>query len=226
MIALAILFLWNTLGNLVVPDFLAVPFAMAGFALLLLVARRAGATWDYLGLDFGTVGKGFRVGVVAVGAIMAAVAIAAIIPASRGLLADDRFVGVEGGEVLYETLIRIPFATALAEEVAFRGVLLGMLLLWLSPLRATIVASALFGLWHLLPGIEALETTTVAEPASGLVVTVAAVAGQVLVTALAGAGFAWLRFRGDSLAAPVLAHWALNVAAYVAGWLIVGNGWA
>jgi membrane protease YdiL (CAAX protease family) len=87
------------------------------------------------------------------------------------------------------------------------------------------LSSALFGLWHVLPGIEALETTTASELSSG-VLGALSVAGQVLVTGLAGGVFAWLRLHSGSLAAPVLAHWGLNGVAYFAGWLIVQNGWA
>jgi membrane protease YdiL (CAAX protease family) len=48
-----------------------------------------------------------------------------------------------------------------------------------------------------------------------------AIVGAVLVTAVAGWLFTWLRWRGTHLAAPVLAHWATNgvglVAAAVTG---------
>jgi membrane protease YdiL (CAAX protease family) len=170
------------------------------------------------------VGRGARHGAIALAFIAAAVLVAALLPASREVLGDDRFNGVATWEMLYEVLLRIPLVTALGEEFAFRGVLLGLLLAKYSPLRAAVVSSALFGLWHVLPGIEALETTTVTQVTAGIV-GVASVAGQVLVTGLAGMAFAWLRLRSGSLVAPVLAHWGINGAAYLAGWLIVQNGW-
>jgi hypothetical protein len=43
-----------------------------------------------------------------------------------------------------------------------------------------------------------------------------AVLASVVVTAAAGLGFSWLRFRGDSVLAPMVAHAALNSAAFVA----------
>jgi len=46
------------------------------------------------------------------------------------------------------------------------------------------------------------------------------VAGNVAVTALAGAVFGWLRLRSGSVAAPVLAHAALNDAALLAGHIV------
>jgi len=36
------------------------------------------------------------------------------------------------------------------------------------------------------------------------------VLGTVLLTALAGAVFCWLRIRSGSLLAPIMAHWAIN----------------
>ena len=43
-----------------------------------------------------------------------------------------------------------------------------------------------------------------------------AVLASVLVTAAAGLGFSWLRFRGDSVVAPAVVHAALNSSAFVA----------
>ena len=49
---------------------------------------------------------------------------------------------------------------------------------------------------------------------------VALVVGAVVVTFLAGLGFAWLRLRSRSLVAPVLAHVATNGLALVAAWAV------
>ncbi len=224
LLAVAVLFLWNVTVNLVVPDAAAFVVVISGALMLLVVARRAGTGWDNLGLDPGSLRSGFRYGLLAVAAITTAIALAALLPASRGLLGDDRFVGTTSGGMLVEVLIRIPFVTALGEEVAFRGVLLGLLLAWYSPFRAAVLSSALFGLWHVLPGVDALETTA-AQYSAG-VMGVVSVGGQVLVTGFAGMAFAWLRLRSGSLTAPFLAHWGLNSTAYLAGWLIVENSWA
>lgn len=222
---IAVLLLWNLAVNLLLPDAGDFAVAASGIVVLLLIAFRSGLDWDQLGLGGGSVGRGIRYGSMAVVIVTAAVFAAALVPASRELLGDDQFNGVASGEMLYEALIRIPLLTALGEELAFRGVLLGLLLARHSPLRAAVLSSALFGLWHVLPGIEALETTTATQLTSGIMGAIS-VAGQVLVTGLAGMVFAWLRLRSGSLVAPVLAHWGLNGAAYLAGWLIVQNGWA
>ena len=222
---IGIIMVWNVVANTVVSDTASVPVNAIAVALLLVVARQAGMGLPDLGLRWDSVGRGIRVGAAAMGVVVVAIAALAVVPATREFLADDRFVGVEAAETLYETLVRIPIATALAEEIAFRGVLLGLLVLWTSPLRAVAVSSALFGFWHVWPAIEALETNPATDLASGPLATVAAVIGQVIVTGIAGFGFAWLRLRANNIAAPVLAHWGLNGAAYVAGWLLVAKAW-
>jgi membrane protease YdiL (CAAX protease family) len=221
----AVLFFWNLAANLLLPDPGDFAVAVSGIGLLLLIAFRSGSDRGQLGLGGGAVGHGIRLGSLAVIIVAGAILLAAVVPASREFLADDRFNGVGLGEMLYEVLIRISLLTALGEELAFRGVLLGLLLARYSPLRAAVLSSALFGLWHVLPGIEALETTTATQFASGIMGAIS-VAGQVVVTGLAGMVFAWLRLRSGSLVAPVLAHWGLNGTAYFAGWLIVRSGWA
>jgi membrane protease YdiL (CAAX protease family) len=220
-----ILVVWNMAANLAVPDAGAALVNAAGVILVITVARRAGADAADLGLRTGSARRAVRFGAAAAGVVVAAVAALTAIPATRAFFADDRFVGVETGEMLIETLIRIPFVTALAEEVAFRGVLLGMLLRWVSPMRAVAASSVLFGLWHVLPAMDSLETNSVVEAGDAWAAVAAAVAGQVVVTGVAGAGLAWLRLRAASLAAPVLAHWAVNGSAYLAGWLVVRHGW-
>ncbi|MCP4967483.1 MAG: CPBP family intramembrane metalloprotease [bacterium] len=208
------------------PDGWTGAFALAGAGVLVTVARSGGVGWDYLGLDSNHLGQGIKVGLVGAGVVAAGVLAAVALPFSREGFADDRFVGVGIGEMLYESLVRIPLGTALTEEIAFRGVLLGLLLMWFSPLKATLVAAALFGLWHVLPGLDALETNPAGDIGQGWLITTAGVAVQVAATAAAGMAFTWLRFRGRSLAAPFLVHWGLNASAYVAGWLVVRNSWA
>ncbi|MGI9648078.1 MAG: CPBP family intramembrane glutamic endopeptidase [Acidimicrobiia bacterium] len=218
------LVVWTVVANLARRE-AALPLNLAAVALLLLVARRAGLSWELMGLGKAGVSTRARIGAIAAGAVAAAVAVIALVPSTREYLADDRFIGVGVWEMLYETLVRIPIGTALAEEIAFRGVLLGLLLLWLSPFRAVVISSVLFGLWHIWPAIEALETNPAADLTSGPFATILEVGIQVLVAAAAGAAFARLRIRGGSLMSPVLAHWALNGTAYLAGWLVVENSW-
>ncbi|MDJ0952319.1 MAG: CPBP family intramembrane metalloprotease [Acidimicrobiia bacterium] len=225
LLAVVILFLWNTGVNLVLPEVGSFFVVGSGIVVLLVLARHAGISRSSLGLDPAHLGVGLRYGLVATGIIAVIMASAAIIPISRELLGDDQFIDVPAAEMLGEVLLRIPLATALAEELAFRGVLLALLLTRFSPFRAALLSSALFGLWHILPAIDALETTTATTLTTGFGAG-ASVVGQILVTALAGMVFVWMRLRSGSLAAPVLAHWSLNAIAYVTGWLIVSNSWA
>lgn len=222
---LAILLSWNLVANLLVPDAAALALSLLAVTLLLILARRSGASWASLGLRRDSVGRGLEAGLIAMGVVVVAISVITAIPGTREYLADARVAGVGVGEMLYETLVRIPIGTALAEEIAFRGVVLGMLLAWVSPLRAVWFSSVLFGLWHVLPAIDALDTNPAADIASGALATFGEVAIQVVATALAGVVFAWLRMRSKSIAAPILAHWAVNGAAYLAAWLVVRNGW-
>jgi membrane protease YdiL (CAAX protease family) len=74
--------------------------------------------------------------------------------------------------------------------------------------------------------VATIGSSSVLGVTAGPLAVAVVVGGRIVVTALAGVGFAWLRFRGDSIVAPTLAHWGLNGAAYAAGWLIVRNAWA
>ena len=132
-----VLIAWNIAAN-ASPDRASLPIGIAGAGLLTLIARWSGLSWPYLGLGPGTMRSGIRIGAIAGGVIGIALFAVAAIPATREFLADDRFVGIGASEMLYETLVRIPMGTALAEEVAFRGVLLGMLLVWITPTRSGI----------------------------------------------------------------------------------------
>lgn len=226
LVVIGLLVVWNVVANLVTSVAVASLVAAIGVVLLLLMAVRSGAGVDSMGLRTDAVAGGLRTGAAAAAVIVLAITAAAVVPALRTFFADDRFIGVTTTEMLTATMVRIPIVTVLAEEVAFRGVLLGMLLMSMSPLRALMTSSAIFGLWHILPGIAALESNPAGDLAGGWAATVAAVAGQVLVTGAAGAGFAWLRIQGRSVAAPIVAHWGLNGAAYITGWLVVRNTWA
>ena len=107
--------------------------------------------------------------------------------------------------MLWRALVVIPLATVVMEELAFRGVLLGLLRRIVDDRRALLAAAALFGLWH-IPGTL--------DDGPGAVI------GTVLATAVAGIVFGWLRLGSDSLVAPVLAHVATNSVTFVLAWVI------
>jgi membrane protease YdiL (CAAX protease family) len=93
----------------------------------------------------------------------------------------------------------------------------------MSPLAAVLFSSVLFGFWHVIPALDSIQTNPAGDLASGSVAVAGIVAGQVLATAAAGSVLAWLRFRANSLVAPITVHFAINSIAYMAGWLIVNS---
>lgn len=146
----------------------------------------------------------------------AGIAVASLVPLVADLFADARVLGVGTVGLLFHTMVRIPIGTALFEEVVFRGVLPALGRRLMTPLRANLLAAALFGLWHLIPTASvAAGNAGVAGFADGLVL-----AGGVAGTALVGLGFSWLRDRWG-LAAPVLLHAIVNSVAFAVAWTMV-----
>ena len=198
----------NLVGNLVLPSELYVPVNVAVAAVLLVVARAGGVSWDQVGLGRSSAGRGTRVGAAAFLVVAVVLTVGAVLPATRPLFEDDRAADLTGAAVAYHALVRIPLGTVVLEEVAFRGVLLALLGRAASTGVAVAWSSALFGLWHVVPTIEALQ-------ANDLDPSFAPVAAAVAVTAVGGIAFCWLRLRGGSLVAPALAHVATNSVALV-----------
>ena len=101
----------------------------------------------------------------------------------------------------------IPIGTVLLEEVAFRGVLWGLLWRLGGTVVATAVSSALFGLWHILPSFlraaVAKDLKVIGSAVGqGRSAQVIAVLGTVLFTAGSGVVFCELRRRSGSILAP------------------------
>ena len=190
--------------------------AMAGF--VALVARWAAMRADELGVARDRVGSGLRWGGAAVGLIALVVLVGAALPSAEDALADAR-VQVGVGSMLWEVAVVTPFGTVLLEELAFRGVLLGLLLRRLGRWPAVLVSSGLFGLWHVLPTLgtsagNALASGVIDQP-GGLALVVA---GNVAATFVAGVAFCWLRLWSGSLLAPVLAHLGTNDVSFLVAW--------
>lgn len=171
-------------------------------------AWAAGLTRRELGLARDTWWSGVRLGgavVVLVGTTVGAAGLLGLDP--LGLISDA--ADVSSSEMLWDVLFRIPIATVVFEELAFRGVLGPLFERVVSSRAALVWSSAVFGLWH-------ISVPTDASPFD-----LPGQLGTVVVTALAGAGFMVLRRRSGSLAAPMLAHWATNGVSYAAAWLAV-----
>jgi uncharacterized protein len=191
------------------PARVRIPANLVTAAAALAVARAGGAGLADLGLEPRSTGRGARVGAAVAVPVVATVAAAVAVPRTRALLADDRITEVDARTAAFETLVRIPIETALAEELIFRGALLGLGLRTRPPGAAIAVTALAFGLWHVHPTLASLSHGT--EPASQRAVATSAV---VVATAAAGAGLALLRLRAGSVAAPVVVHAALNMTAY------------
>jgi membrane protease YdiL (CAAX protease family) len=207
---------YNVVLNRNLPDPAHVPANLAAAGAALGFARWQGATTADLGLSPLHAGYGAAWGVAAVVPIIASVA-ASSAPPTRALYDDTRVTGMSAERAAYELLLRIPIGTALAEELIFRGALLGLFRRNHPTLVAVAASSTLFGLWHVAPTLESLRTNAAGRRAAGKPAHMAAsVAGVVAMTGVAGAALAALRLRSRSVLAPILAHAAINSSAFVA----------
>jgi membrane protease YdiL (CAAX protease family) len=97
-------------------------------------------------------------------------------------------------------LLDIPIGTVWPEEAAYRATLGTVAEEAFGPTGGRLLQAAAFGLWHIV------DARVTGQP----------VIGTVLVTGVGGWLFGWLHARSGSLAAPMLAHLAVNEAAALA----------
>jgi len=186
----------------------AAAIAVAGGAAGLALAT--GSTPADLGLSVRRLrsGAAWGAGPSALAAVV--LCIASVLPVSDALFEDDRYADLEGSQLAFEVLVRIPLATAVFEELLFRGVLLALLLRDRRPLYAVAASSVAFGLWHVFSASAFAEANQGSGSVAGALVVVPV---TIAVTAAAGAVLAWLRLRSGSILAPVLVHATVNAAA-------------
>ncbi|MGB8022398.1 MAG: CPBP family intramembrane glutamic endopeptidase [Candidatus Nanopelagicales bacterium] len=143
------------------------------------------------------------------------------LPGVSEAFTDVRVLGMSGPQVTFNALVRVPFGTVLFEEVAFRGVLLAMLVGRFGLVAGAALSSLAFGAWHLPPAFGVVTGNAAVQAALGsaplLAVTVAAAAA-----AGAGAFLCLLRIRYDHLIVPMAVHLVANGFGYLAAWLLVG----
>ena len=188
---------------------------------LVLVAWSAGATCADLGLGRADMPAGWRYGAGAFGIVLLVLLVAAVIPATNGFLHDSR-AEIGGGRLLYELGVPIVLLTAIPEELAFRGILLGSALRLWGSWRASLITSALFGLWHIEPTFHTMSDNRAIGGASATAGgQVLLVLGSIAVTFIAGLVFCWLRLRSKSLIAPVIGHVATDGLALAVAWFTV-----
>jgi membrane protease YdiL (CAAX protease family) len=127
-------------------------------------------------------------------------------PQLRGQLADPRMAAMSRRQAASQILVRIPIMTALIEEAVFRGVLhTALIALYPAPI-ALWAGAAMFGMWHVGPGLEQAKATERRSLAS-----FAHVVMTVMVTTIVGAGLVWLRMETGSIWAPLAVHAGLNM---------------
>ena len=209
--ALAILVAWNVVGRPTLPDRWHLLGSLLVAGSVLVVARVARLSWAELGLGRDDLGSGLRWGAGAFAVVSAVVILGSLLPATRHLF-DSTRADISAGQLALEALVTIPIGTAVVEELAFRGVLLGMMRSRLSVVPAVLATSVLFGLWHLDP----ILTGAGSLPSRSTVAL-----GTFVATTIAGVGFAWLRIRSGSLVAPIMAHIATNSVSLVVAWVVV-----
>lgn len=178
---------------------------------LVLVARSAGLSWAELGLGRAALSRGAWFAAVAAGLVAVGYGVAVTIPATRAAFRDTRYQ-VRAASALYLAFVAVPLGTVVFEEVAFRGVLWGLIAYDHGPVWATSVSSVLFGLWHVLPALDPARTNSALQTGarSGKRRVLLTVLGTVAFTTVAGILFGELRRASGSLLAPIGLHWAAN----------------
>ncbi|HEY7470315.1 MAG TPA: type II CAAX endopeptidase family protein [Acidimicrobiia bacterium] len=142
-------------------------------------------------------------------------------PQLRDQLADPRMTAMTTRQAAAQILVRIPVMTALIEEAVFRGVLHAALIAIYPEPIALWGGAALFGLWHIGPGLDQARSVNRRSLAG-----IAHVLITVIATTIAGAGLVWLRIETGSIWIPVIVHAGVNMT--LAGFARVAgkSGWA
>jgi membrane protease YdiL (CAAX protease family) len=208
-VTLGVMVAWNVRAHVGSGRLLPVVGPLAA-GLLLLVGRLAGLSWEQLGLGPRSIVRGLVWGGIAFGVIVLAYAVGLALPVTRRLFLDRRYEGVGARAALSVALLAVPLGTVVFEEVAFRGVLWGLVDSASGVVWATAVTSALFGVWHVLPALDMARANR--DPAATAYgpATARLIVGTVLFTGLSGVVFGVLRQQSGSLVAPALLHWATN----------------
>ena len=218
-VAVAVLVVANLLNNRMA-RWAYVPTSLVTAALLLGMFRLVGFTWSDAGLGRAELGRGARWALVLVTLVGVGCLVGALLAATRRVFLDRRVEQAGVGSAAYQVLVRIPLGTVVLEEVAFRGVLYGMLRDPYGIFWATAVSCWLFGLWHVLPALELPRLNPVAGRMFHMRPPLVVAAAAVISTALAGVVLCELRRRSGSLLAPIALHWAINALSYVTAFVV------
>jgi len=222
--AVLLLVLATVLVNRVLPGWSYPLCGLVTAAGLVGLARWSGLHLSSIGLDRAHLRRSGLFGLAGLSVVALGFGIALAVPALRTFFEDGRMPGLAAGPVLWAALVRIPLGTVLLEEVAFRGVLPALLggddrWRW----GPALGASALFGLWHVLPSLALTRNAAVgAVFGSASLVVVSAVA--VVAAAVAGVFLLWWRHQGRGVLAPALVHLATNSGGVLVAWYVLSSG--
>ncbi|WP_123026046.1 Rv0804 family intramembrane glutamic endopeptidase [Mycolicibacterium stellerae] len=167
------------------------PVVHAVLAAVLAVCARAP-----LGLRPPQLWPGLRLGLAAAAPVVIGVAASTGAPPVRSAMAQRDLPGSSSRWLV----VHIPFGTVWSEEAAYRAALGAVAAEAFGPTGGRLLQSLAFGLSHIADACGTGER----------------VLPTVLVTGVAGWMFALLRERSESLAAPMLAHLAINEAGAIA----------
>jgi uncharacterized protein len=219
----ALLVLWGNLLHPLIGSSAVLPggswqFVLAGVLLIavsLIAARTMGLTRESLGLRLAGGARGVSIGVLAAGLVAAAgVVVLRLAPSLIGQpVGYEPIARVSGDELARHVALLLPLGTALPEEIAFRGTLLGGLLAR-HTVRTAVTASALvFALWHFTVVWVTLGVTIIP-----VVLVVPAALAALIVVFAGGIVMAGLRLATGTLASSVAAHWVFNAVILVGLW--------
>jgi membrane protease YdiL (CAAX protease family) len=126
-VGVAVLTLHNIAVHRVLPAPADAALNLATAVGLTAFAGRIGCSRADLGIRAEDLSSGLRTGLCAAAVATGGVAVGAALPATRGFFDDRRLSDVGHAEAVCHVALRIPLATALAEELLFRGALLALL---------------------------------------------------------------------------------------------------
>ncbi len=173
-----------------------IPPRVHPLAYAVLGAGLVAVTGAPLGLRPPALWSGLRLGLPVAAPVAVGVAASTALPRVRVSIAERDQPGPHARWLL----VRIPLGTVWSEEAAFRAALGTLAAEAFGSTAGRLLQSLAFGLSHIA------DARATGEP----------VVGTVLVTGVAGWLFALLRETSGSLAAPMLAHLAINEAGAIA----------
>lgn len=216
---LAVLTTSNVVANRLLPDRGYIPWNLAVAGVLLRSVRRGGHDRAALRLDPADLPRGILVGLGGAAAVSAVGAAMSANARTATAFTDDRAAAATVPELLHATLVRIPFGTALLEELAFRAVLPVLVPeRWRGTPAEALLPAAAFGLWHVLPSRGLGEANAAVGQLAGrggdtrvrLLAVAATTAGGLVLEGVARAG--------RHVIAPTIVHAAVNSVTYALAW--------